>query len=258
MFFHLPSYMSLIFCCGGFVMCPVCSLVSFFVFCFVTMYVCKIACLDQPAGGNMSSDDLPSPECNTTFVAAVIESPSIQLQWDPVNTSDSWCQDNVTYCVSYRCCNDANWKQTSCTQHTSIKFQVNLEGCEVENQAVFSVQVEGSECIDNLTVNLDNNTGIQKVLYHQVSRISFMPSRVSYVTLLRSMFFVFWFILHLQSSLLIKWAQSFRLKPKAALVTLLVNFALLLMDQIQFVTRKKFHRRLTTILSLFAKKGHAL
>ena len=109
----------------------------------------------------MSSADSPKEECNTTFVAAVIESPIIQLQWNPVNPSAPECPDNVTYCVSYRCCNDTNWKQTNCTPHTSIKFEVNLEGCEVKDQAVFSVQVEGTEVIKSLTVNLENNTGIK-------------------------------------------------------------------------------------------------
>ena len=102
----------------------------------------------------------PSPECNTTFVEVFIKNPTLQLEWNPVNASAPECPDSVSYCVSYRCCNHSSQTQTICTSNTTIKFQMNLDRCEMENQAAVSVQVKGVNYSRNLSINLENNTGM--------------------------------------------------------------------------------------------------
>ena len=102
----------------------------------------------------------PLSECKTTIVEFFIESPAIHLQWNPVNRRLApECPSIVRYCVSHRCCSDTNWQSTTCTVNTSIELQVDLKGCDIENQAVFSVQVEGSNHSSSVTVDLENNTG---------------------------------------------------------------------------------------------------
>ena len=103
----------------------------------------------------------PSQECNTTFTKIVVDNMTVQLQWDPVNTSTPECFNSFQYNVSYRCCSGSSWKQTKFTSKTSIEFQANSEGSEIDERAVFSVQVEGSNYISNLTVNLASSTGMR-------------------------------------------------------------------------------------------------
>ena len=91
---------------------------------------------------------------------AFIENPTIQLQWNPVNTSAPECPDNAWYNVSYRNCNDMTLHLTECTANTSITFHLDKEEFGTENYALFSVQVEGSNYLTSkMTVNLENNTG---------------------------------------------------------------------------------------------------
>ena len=108
---------------------------------------------------------LPGPilvhlDCTTIFEVVFIESPTIELQWDPVNTSVPECPNNdIHYCVSYRCCNDTSWKRTK-TANTSIEFQLSEGKCQIDKQVVFSVQIEGSNSYRYVTVNLQNITGM--------------------------------------------------------------------------------------------------
>ena len=120
---------------------------------FLTLTILLLCLGSMPVGP-------PVPECNTTFQAVLLENHIIQLQWDPVRTNLSECPD-IVYCVSYRCCSDMSWQFTRCTTNTTIKFQLSKEQCEIENQAVFSVQVEGSNYLSNMTVNLENSTGVK-------------------------------------------------------------------------------------------------
>ena len=71
------------------------------------------------------------------------------------------CPDDVQYCVSYRCCSDTTWNQTTCTANTFIELQLSDVRCEMENETGFSVEIEGSNYISNVTVTLQENTGIR-------------------------------------------------------------------------------------------------
>ena len=58
---------------------------------------------------------------------------------------------------------------TTCTTNTAIKFQLNEEQCEIENQAIFSVKVEGRNYHSYMTVNLEKCTGMKgKLIIFQV------------------------------------------------------------------------------------------
>lgn len=114
----------------------------------------------------MSNVSPPSPECNTTFVGVFIESFTLKLQWNPVDASAPECPGNVQYCVSYRCCRATSLQLIGCTANTSIVIQLNdsERECGVEKLAVFSVQVQGSNYHSNMTVNVENSTGMKVVL----------------------------------------------------------------------------------------------
>ena len=112
---------------------------------------------------NYVSDDAPSLECDTRFTEVFIARPTIQLQWEAVNTSVPECPDDVQYCVSYRCCNDTTRQPPRCTANTFIEFQLSDVGCEMENEGVFSVQVQGSERTNNVAVNFLDKTGVVHV-----------------------------------------------------------------------------------------------
>lgn len=90
-----------------------------------------------------------------------IESPTVQLQWEAVNTSALECPDDVMYCVSYRCCNDSTWQLLLCTANTSIELQLNDTGCEGSNEVVFAIKVNESKRTSYVTVNLEKNTGMK-------------------------------------------------------------------------------------------------
>ena len=103
---------------------------------------------------------IPS-ECNTEFVEVFVESPTVQLEWVPVNTSAPECPDSVQYNVSYKCCNDTSWQQRMSTANTSIAVQLNEGGCGIENRAIFSINVEGSNSSNRyVTVDFLNNSGM--------------------------------------------------------------------------------------------------
>ena len=99
----------------------------------------------------------PPQSCRTMFVGVFIKKPTIQLQWNPVNKSAPKCPNKVQY-VSYRGCNGTSWNETKSTTNTSIEFQLNEN--EIKNLVYFSVQVSGSNYSSHLTVNLENNTGM--------------------------------------------------------------------------------------------------
>ena len=104
-------------------------------------------------------------ECNTRFVEVFITSHTLQLQWNPINASALECPDNVQYGVSYRCCSDTSWQPTTCTGKTSIEFQLSEIGCEIENRAVFSVRVEGSNSVNrHVEVDFQNDTGMKTLV----------------------------------------------------------------------------------------------
>ena len=102
----------------------------------------------------------PSLQCNTTFVGVFIQNRTIQLQWNPVKRIAPECPDTAKYNVSYRCCSSSSWQHTRCTPSTSIEIKLDGE-CESENLAAFLLQIEGSNYLSHLIVNLKNDTGMK-------------------------------------------------------------------------------------------------
>ena len=127
---------------------------------FLWNYLCKqINMLSLVMIGSTTPVSRPPKICRTRFVGVFIEKLTIQLQWNPVNESAPECSNEVQYNVSYRgCSNGTSWIETKFTTNTSIEFRLNEN--EIKNLVFFSVEVSGSNFSSNLTVNFENNTGM--------------------------------------------------------------------------------------------------
>lgn len=99
--------------------------------------------------------DVPSSQCNMTFVGPQSSYSGNQLI--PVLLSVQMRYSTVCHTDAAMILNGTDWCALQIHQQT---FCWNEVECEMENKTVFSVKVEGSNYTSNVSMNLQDDTGI--------------------------------------------------------------------------------------------------